>query len=253
MNGISFIVRVRDEEETIEESLRSLFDLTIPYEVVVVLHRCTDRSQEIVEALAIDHPNIKVYTYDHEVSRAGYGMLATDQTSNHSIVEYYNWCMNKSSLYWKFKWDADFIASPNLLTYLNSRSWEPRIEAITLCAVNSTHSNREAYLIGGFIKYVKYMFWETPHFQSGVRTTLPDNVCIHHKSELSVMKPYWNNTPWYENEVSDEATLVRGRIAKLTEEFGPEIRGMARASNTECMKQFHLIKTTPPSYVNLYH
>ena len=252
MDGISFLVRTRDEEETIEQSLRSLFALTIPYEIVVVLHRCTDRSQEIVEALASERSNIKVYTYEHEISRPGYEMLATDATSNHSIATYYNWCLNKSTLHWKFKWDADFIASPELIAYLNGRTWEPRIEAISMCATNSTHTNRETYLIGGLMKYIKFVFWETTFYMPGNNIELPNNICIHHKSELTTMKSYWNNAPWYETEVSDEATLVRERIAKLTEEFGPEIRGMARASNPDCNRQYHIIKSKNPSYVNMY-
>ena len=252
MEGISFIVRVRDEEETIEQSLRSLFALTIPYEIIVVLHRCTDRSQEIVEALANERSNIKVYTYEHEISRPGYEMLATDSTSNHSIVTYYNWCLNKTTLHWKFKWDADFLASDGLIAYLNGHTWEPRIEAISICALNSTDANYEAYLIGGFIKYVKAIFWENTCYQPGCNTKLPINICIHHKSELSTMKQYWNNAPWYETEASDEATQVRERIAKLTNEFGSEIRGMARASNPECTNHFLMITTMNPSYVNMY-
>jgi len=39
MDGISFIVRARNEEETLEASLRSLKDLTIPHEIFVQIDR----------------------------------------------------------------------------------------------------------------------------------------------------------------------------------------------------------------------
>ena len=52
MEGISFIIKVRNEETTLEQCIRSLFPLTVPHEIIVILHCCTDRSKEIAETLA---------------------------------------------------------------------------------------------------------------------------------------------------------------------------------------------------------
>jgi glycosyltransferase involved in cell wall biosynthesis len=50
--GISFIVRARNEEKNLEKCVRSLFTLTIPYEINIILNSCTDRSEEIAKKLA---------------------------------------------------------------------------------------------------------------------------------------------------------------------------------------------------------
>ena len=57
-NGISFMVRVRNEEKTVESSIRSHFDLTIPHEINIFLHCCTDDSETIARKLADENVNI---------------------------------------------------------------------------------------------------------------------------------------------------------------------------------------------------
>ena len=91
-DGISFMVRIRNEEQTLEKSIRSLFKLTIPHEINLILHCCTDNSLSIAKQLASENKNIKIYTYDYSISRAGYENLATDINSHHSLVHYYNYC-----------------------------------------------------------------------------------------------------------------------------------------------------------------
>jgi glycosyltransferase involved in cell wall biosynthesis len=90
MEGISFIIRARNEEATLEESIRSLLEVTVPKEIIVILHLCTDSSQAIATRLASENSCIRVYTYDVEISRAGYETLATDTNSPHSLMTYYN-------------------------------------------------------------------------------------------------------------------------------------------------------------------
>ena len=56
MEGLSFLVRVHNEETTIEASLRSLFNLAVVYEILVFLNSCTDRSGWIASRLADENP-----------------------------------------------------------------------------------------------------------------------------------------------------------------------------------------------------
>jgi cellulose synthase/poly-beta-1,6-N-acetylglucosamine synthase-like glycosyltransferase len=119
MEGVSFMVRARDEEQTLEACVRSLLPLRIPMEIVVVLHRCTDGSAGIVEGLAREDERIRVYEYHEELSRAGYETLATSAGSRHSIVAYDNWCFAKTRLPWVFKWDADFVCTDELRAFLD--------------------------------------------------------------------------------------------------------------------------------------
>ena len=65
--GISFVVRARNEEATLPAGLQSLQKFTFPHEIIVVLHRCNDKSFEIARSF----PNTKVFEFDRPISRAG--------------------------------------------------------------------------------------------------------------------------------------------------------------------------------------
>jgi glycosyltransferase involved in cell wall biosynthesis len=236
MAGISFMVRVRNEEATLYESINSLKGLTIPHEIIIILHLCTDRSAEIAEQLRQENTHVKLYSYGTKISRAGYETLATPAHSSHSLPTYYNWCLEKTRNPWLFKWDGDFIASPGLILYLNDRTWAKANARIRINAVNSTSKNGEFYLTSGLYGYVKNLFWEVPTYpeEQEIREISDDTVVIHHKSELSELKSYWLDQPWYETEESEEARLVSERMRRLRAEIGDAPKGMARASNAEC-------------------
>ena len=251
--GISFIIKCRNEEATLQQSLQSLRPLIIAHEILVILHLCTDRSAEIARAEAAANPHIKIYTNDTEISRAGYQTLATDYNSPHSIMTYYNWCRAKAKGPWIFKWDADFVASPGLITYLNGREWTfEKTSKIMINAQNENSKNCEPYLSCGLSGYGKYMFWETPFFVPPVTSiTLDPDQYIDHVSTLSNIKGYWKTAkPWFEAEVSEEAVRVKERYDRLVAEFGPEPEAMARASNPACDSPFLRIKATNPGYVS---
>ena len=243
MEGISFICRIRDEEETLEDSIRSLFKLTIPHEILLILHLCKDRSKEIAEKLAKENKNIKILEYNNPISRPGYETLCTDKSSPHSIMTYYDWCYNQSKCAWKFKWDADFIASPGLIQYLNWCYWGPpsMSHELFIDAVSEDARNSERYLVSGSIKFDKHYFWEQISTSQPIKRLWP-GVDINHNSKLSHKKKYWEHTPWFLDEeyLSNnpnhypEAIKVVKKYTKLIEICGPEPNGQARASNPEC-------------------
>jgi glycosyltransferase involved in cell wall biosynthesis len=253
LDGISFMVRVRNEEKTLEESIRSLFSIKIPHEIIIILHLCNDKSEEIAERLSKENNNIKIFKYNNEVSRAGYELLATDADSTHSFVYYSNWCLNLTKYHWVFKWDADFISTSGLIDFLNENTWENKNIKYYISCINSTDKNTEPYLTCGLIKYTKYLFWEVGFYNWNITTiTLKDNIYIIHKSELTDLKEYWKETTWYETEDSDEARIVKDRIKKLVDEFGVEKQGMSRCCNKECIPLNLAIMKKKPDYINIY-
>ena len=250
--GISFIVRVRNEEKTLESSIRSLFNLNIPHEINIILHCCTDSSESIARKLVEENENINVFIYDKKISRAGYETLATDSSSEHSIITYYNYCFETGKYAWKFKWDADFIASPELVDFLNSKEWnyEDAYYVINY-KMKSLHAG-ENYLFCPFHKYNKYLFWEVNTYSHNVRRyVLDESIHIYHNSELDDVKSYWIEDPWYLVDDSDEARVVKERIEQLTRDFGKEPIGMARALNPECDVFCIKILNSNPSYINI--
>jgi len=250
--GISFIVRVRNEENILEESIRSLFNLTIPHEINIILHCCTDNSEKIAEELSKENKNINIFIYDKKISRAGYENLATDAESEHSIVKYYNLCFETGKYVWKFKWDADFIALEELIVFLNSKEWAYE-EAYYI--IDYTMKNRNAgekYLFCPYIGYTKYILWELNKNNPNAKRYVLEKPLIHHKSELDELKSYWTEEPWY-LEDSDEARVVKQRVEQLTQDFGKEPIGMARALNPECDSIYTRIYKSKPPYVNFYN
>ena len=58
-------------------------------------------------------------------------------------------------------------------------------------------------------KYTKYLFWEVGFYKKDIVTVnLEDNINIIHSSELTDLKKYWKELPWYETEVSDEKLFI---------------------------------------------
>jgi hypothetical protein len=252
-NGISFIVRIRDEDDILEKSIRSLFTITVPHEILLILHICKDNSKQIAEKLASENPNIKVLEYDKPISRPGYETLCTDKDSPHSIMTYYTWCYNQAIYPWRFKWDADFIATSDLITYINSSGWcrdtTKSHELFLHAACPDGVKNTERYLTSGNFTFQKFWFWEFINMTSPV-LQLWINLDIIHQSELSCKKKYWNYPPWFLDhmylqshpEHYEEAFTVLTKYIKLIEICGPEPVGQARASNPESAVIFPRVK-----------
>ncbi len=233
--GISFIVRARNEEATLEACLRSLKGLTIPHEIIVVLHMTTDGSKDIVDTLTKEHMPVFVFRYNQPLSRAGYENLVTDMTSPHSMRTFSKWAFDKAIFPWKFRWDADFIASPELIAKLNSREWVPptKTTRIRIPAVSSDARNEECYLFSGEYEYRKYIFWEYTEFLGDVEYEHWTDATIQHASALKDKKPYWTAEPWFFKHNSDEAATIRSRYDALVAICGSEPNAQARASNPE--------------------
>jgi glycosyltransferase involved in cell wall biosynthesis len=256
MEGISFVIRVRNEENTLDECLSSLTGLTMPHEILVILHLCNDRSEEIARIHSEKNHLIKIFHYNKEISRAGYENLATDVSSEHSFVYYTNWCFKKAEYLWKCKWDADFRMTPELKTYLNNfKDWNKPYKIINIGAKNSESVEQNDYFMSCKLEFVKSYFWESSYYQYCPKTFekyVLNTIYIEHISNLSTIKTYWLENPWYMTETSEEAALVRERIERLQLDFGEEPVGLARSNNPLCNPLLKKIIDTKPAYVNLF-
>ena len=112
--GISGFYRVKNEEYLLKASVES----HIKYldEIIIVYNDCSDRTPEIAMELQKKYPNkIKVYEYVPSV----YPVLSKKHMlesgkSPHSIVNYYNFTLSKTTKKIVVKIDADHIAVDNL-------------------------------------------------------------------------------------------------------------------------------------------
>jgi hypothetical protein len=240
--GITFIVRIHNEEATLDAAVRSLFDLLMAYEILLILHLCTDASARIAQQLAAERPHlIRILTYNTTVARPGFETLVTPDTSPHSIAAYNNWALQHRRYLWTARWDADFIAPPSLRTYLNGAAtdlWHKPDQLIWIGAEAPTHTEYHPYFSSCLSHYMKHFFNEVPIFRFNpahhVRHTPP--VKIEHRSTgLRTLKPYWQGPPWFDQEESPEAHAARILFRQLLQalDLSAPPPGLGRSGDTD--------------------
>jgi glycosyltransferase involved in cell wall biosynthesis len=229
--GISFILRARNEETYLAQSLASLVGLTVAHEIVVILHKCTDQSKDIALTAQARGQPIRIYETDTNLSKAGYETLATPAKHNESLASFYSQCFSFGQYNWLFKWDADFVASSELLGFLNSElvldCSEPTRYLIP-CQMSEGVINKEAYLFNCLMGYKKYIFWETPAFVGGseIKEISARIFTIPH----TILKEYWKEPPWF----FGKDAFLEERYRKIVELCGPEPVGASRAQCKDC-------------------
>ena len=228
--GISFILRARNEQAYLTQSLASLSGLTVPHEIVVILHKCTDDSKVIAAAALKRGQPIRIYETDQNISRPGYETLVTPRTYEESLVSFYSKCFSLGQYNWLFKWDADFMASPELIQFFNTElvlDETAKIRYTIPCQMTETVTNKESYLFNCLAFYKKYIFWETPAFYaSEVREIDAPIFTIPH----TVLKEYWKEPPWF----IGKHPMLEQRYKKIVELCGPEPIGASRAQCKDC-------------------
>ncbi len=236
--GVSFVLRARNEDRYIADALASLETLMIPFEVIVILHRCTDNTRSILSNFS--YLPIKVITSEQMLSRAGFETLITPADDPHSLVNFYNMCFSQAKMKFMMKFDADFRLSEDLLNFFNFKldfqSDKPVCYQIP-CRLSRTVVNTEIYLFNSLLGYTKSCFWEYPKFDSLSST-------IRLQEEIlsippNVLKTYWKQAPWWEVEQNEE---FRSKYKQLVNIVGTEPVGMARASNVECDQPFNKVR-----------
>jgi glycosyltransferase involved in cell wall biosynthesis len=145
-NGYSFLLRVKNEEDTIEKCIMDIVDLAD--EIIVVNNQSTDNTKKIINNIARKYNNVKVFDYDVNVPRMGIEHINSyKKNKQNTLATYYNWVVNKATYNKKIKWDGDFYAvKDNLLELLDEyRNREDlfcvHFSGLTLFTNNSTENN----------------------------------------------------------------------------------------------------------------
>ncbi len=126
--GISAFMRVRNEEEFLEQSVNSI----LPYcdELALVYHQSTDRTPDIVTDLARRAPEkIKAYHYLPQVYWCGTKEFSEcPVTLPHSVAYYSNFGLSRTTHRIWMKWDGDQVAVPDAVARVTAqlRALTPR-------------------------------------------------------------------------------------------------------------------------------
>jgi len=111
-NGISLIIRAKNEELNIKICIESVIDLVD--EIIFVDNNSTDNTYNLVYKYAEKYDKIKLYKYNVNVSKVGKEHYNAIQTKNpNTLGNFYNWCLTKTNYTNVMKWDADFICIRN--------------------------------------------------------------------------------------------------------------------------------------------
>lgn len=108
-NGISGFMRLRNEGEFLAHSIESWLPLLD--ELIIVYNNCQDNTGSISEKYATLYPNkVKVYHYLPVVYPQGSSKYKElDDNDYHSLVNYYNFALSKTTKKWAIKLDGDLI------------------------------------------------------------------------------------------------------------------------------------------------
>lgn len=234
--GVSFVVRCRNEEENIEKSIRSLSKLSIPHEFVVILHKCTDRSEKIVTSLKEEGFNIRIIKDDDELSKAGFECLVTPKSNKNSPAARHSSYYKKAIYKWKFIWDADFFARKELVDFLNQMDLNNKksIRYSIGCKLGDGVINTQQYLSNCLEGFSKHLFWEASSFKEG--SIVQELGCLIDSVKVENKKPYWREERWFKKSDKDLEKKYK-QVVKL---LGKEPIGMAAASNPDadiCIKK----------------
>ena len=119
----SAMMRVRNEAEFLEASVRSILEMV--EEVVLVDNMSEDDSPRVIAALAAAEPRVKAFSYPHKVARPGEEnrqLLASPEgwSSPRLLANYYNWCMERCTQPFIVKFDGDMVALPHMIEALEA-------------------------------------------------------------------------------------------------------------------------------------
>jgi glycosyltransferase involved in cell wall biosynthesis len=120
-DGFSFLIRVKNEKQTIEKCVIDIVD--IADEIIVVDNNSTDGTKELLKELEKKYHNVFMYEYNIDVPRAGKEHIDnykfSDKRKYNTLKNYYNWTLSKATYKKVIKWDGDFYCiKENLIEML---------------------------------------------------------------------------------------------------------------------------------------
>lgn len=135
--GVSFLIRARDEISNIESCIQSIAD--IADEIIYVDHLSKDGTYEKALELSRIYCNLRVFRYDREIPKAGTNYRKNIEKIGNTIAQYYNFCLTKATRTCILKWDADFVANKkNLSEMIGAANLKNRRDKFSLWFTGET-------------------------------------------------------------------------------------------------------------------
>jgi len=147
---ISAVMRIKNEIEFLEQSIKSVIDLVD--ELVIVDNCSTDGSADVIADIASRSPKkVKALSYPYNIARYGEEMLMLaaskgGKKSPSYLPNYYNWTTAQCAGPYILKWDGDTIATDALAPALE-RFRQSKMQILSHTGIN-LHPDRTCYIAG---------------------------------------------------------------------------------------------------------
>lgn len=245
--GISFVIRARNEAHALFDNFLSLREISVPHEIVVVLHRCTDESRKVAEEWQNHGLPIQIFEDHTPISRAGYETLITPVAHPNSLPAFYTRAFGHARYRWLVKWDADFKATSYFLDFVKQIDIaETRPMSYQLaCALGETVVCHEEYMFNTWRGFGKYFCWESVLQDPGRTSIRVEEKCIL-SDEPAPIKSYWREQPWFLNANTYDETLAK-RYEHVVTMVGPEPPGFARSNNPDFIEHWNKLAACMPA------
>ncbi|WP_327110651.1 hypothetical protein OHB12_23035 [Nocardia sp. NBC_01730] len=232
-DGISVMIRTRNEGHLIGEAMDSLSDLRIPYEINVVMNLCTDDTEKRSRIRRDSGRPINLFEYPFQSAKPGLENYCTPVDSIHSSIWYYNWSLSKSKYRYTMKWDSDLVASYEFLRELESKYDKARTTNFSTLFFDTKIRNHESWLnlnTEGF-QYFKWKCYECPRHWEDDQQDLTATVL--HVQSNTADKEWRRTAPWWvDDSNSPAADSTRIAFEKWLDKF-PDSAEALRASHPE--------------------
>ena len=186
-NGISLIIRAKNEELNIKQCIESVVDCVD--EIIFVDNGSTDNTFLLMTEYEKKYNNIFLYKYDIKVSKVGIEHEnALKNNDKNTLGTFYNWCLSKATRNIVFKWDADFICIRNnfneLVNLYNLKNRDDNI-AIWFTGKTLFINNNSEYYINYQSFYNEYRIFS---YKNGFQW-YDGNICEYTEPYLQTLCP----------------------------------------------------------------
>lgn len=168
-NGVSILLRIKNEESTIKNAILSIVDLVD--EIIVVNNMSTDKTRNIILELEDIYDNI--YCYDYNINIPSVGLEHAKHVANNSnntFGTYYNWCLSKATRRYCIKWDGDFTGIKNNFKNM-----------IDLYKLKTNNAKLSIWFTGASLYYNKYINLDSWYEEFRVITKTKDAKWTNYK------------------------------------------------------------------------
>jgi len=252
-NGLSLIIRAKNEELNIKLCIESVIDLVD--EIIFVDNGSTDNTYKIVEEYVKTQPKIKLYSYNIVVSKVGVEHSnALKMENKNTLGTFYNWCLSKATYYNVFKWDADFICiQNNFKNMVNEYNLRNRNDKFALwCTGKTLFENNNKYYYNHLSFYNEFRVFS---YENNFKW-YDGEVCEYTEPYLDLcikQKKYYYNYPVFYEIKRTNIDEFAGRSSLIDERDINDlniINSLKQSGNSE-LKLIHLDNNFINSNINI--